>query len=169
MLLNSMYKAKNSMNAAGVQVRRPSAFMPFILVLVLAVFFLKGTIIKLYNKWKVNKANKDVLNGRVIIPDSTYPIPNNSTSNGSQSTKTINLNLIAQSIYDAVNNNDWLGFTEDEDEMIDQIKQVPKNLIPQLADEYAKISKKGLTLYQTYIKYIDKSELQKSGVWTLLN
>ncbi|MES2616922.1 MAG: hypothetical protein V4613_03600 [Bacteroidota bacterium] len=156
-------KLKSTMNKVGTSVKSPRSYLPLFVAVILLLFFMTGVFKKLINKYKAWKVARDTKNGTVNVPNGTYNVP---TPTG---TKTMNLYLVAQSIYDACYNNDWFGSTEDEQGMIDAIKPVPKNLINQLADEYLKITKKGRSMQADFIKYISKEDLKKAGVWDLIN
>lgn len=48
----------------------------------------------------------------------------------------VNLGAVASDIYSSFYNNDWFGWTEDEDRAIAAINSVPKTLMPQLKSIY---------------------------------
>jgi len=165
-MIFAIKKAKNALNHVGSAAKNPGSYIPGLLLLVVALFFLPGIVRKAYNKWKIKRDTDKINAGTVVVPGSVYT----PTINGyAQNATSINLSVIAKAIYNAIYDNDWFGSTEDEDEMIAQIKKVPKNLIPKLAMEYATISSKGRTLQEEYIKYISASELKSTGVWDLIN
>jgi hypothetical protein len=67
------------------------------------------------------------------------------TTGGSTGVQTsINLSTVANEINDALYNNDWFGWTEDEDRAIDAVKQVPKPYIVQLQQVYNHLTDKDL-------------------------
>lgn len=159
--------AKNTLNQVGAQVNKPFSFLPSLLLLVFAIFFLPGIVKKWYAAYRAKKATADIQAGSIVVPSGTYT----QEMNGPfiPKTTTINLNIIANSIKEAIYGNDWFGMSEDEDEMIKQIKKVPRAMIPQLADAYAKVSPKGRSLQEEYLKFIEMDELVESGVYNLIN
>lgn len=68
----------------------------------------------------------------------------------------IDLGTIAALIYDGFYNNDWLGFTENEDKAIAAIKNVPKEYIGQLAGIYKTKYKKSLK--DDFITFLDDDQ-----------
>lgn len=165
-MIAAIKKTKNALNHVGSSAKNPASYLPTLLLLVAALFFLPGILKKAYNKWKLKRDTAKLNAGSVVIGG---PVYTNTNGGYTQAPETINLMIIARAIHDSIYSNDWFGASEDEDEMIAQLKRVPKNLIPRLAIEYAKISTKGRTLQEEYIKYISSSDLKKAGVWDLIN
>lgn len=58
--------------------------------------------------------------------------------------QTVNLASVAQTIHDSFYNNDWFGWTEDEERAIIALKTVPKTFIPNLEQTYAQLFNKDL-------------------------
>ena len=77
------------------------------------------------------------------------------TSTGT-GTETIDLGGTAGEIYDAFYNNDWFGWTEDEERAITLLNKVPDEDITKLAQVYFKLYSK--ILKADYIKYLTEEE-----------
>lgn len=74
-------------------------------------------------------------------------------------TSTINLSAKAATIYDAIHNNDPLGWTEDETRIVDTLKSVPKFYIPQLMQTYQQLYSKDLQA--EVVAALDSDEWEK--------
>ncbi len=167
MLVQSVKKAKNTLNQVGATVQRPTSFLPFLLLIIAAIFFLPSII----RKWVKRAQNKSDIDN---INNSSVPsgINNNSSYN-----PTINTAVTARSLYDAIWNNDWLGMSESEEEIIDILKTIPDNQMPQVALEYSKLTVKNSswlhskdgTLYDHVLKFCDVSDLKEAGVYNKIN
>lgn len=79
-------------------------------------------------------------------------------------TVVVNYGSVAQQIYNAFWNNDWFGWTEDEQAAIIALNNVPKPFIPQLKDTYYSIY--GKNLNDDFVKYLSPEDYAK--VQTLL-
>lgn len=80
-------------------------------------------------------------------------------SYGNAQSINIDLGTAAATIYDAFYNNDWFGWTEDEERAIRTLLPIPKSLIPDLADIYYKLYKK--ILKEDFIKYLSDEEYRQ--------
>jgi hypothetical protein len=86
---------------------------------------------------------------------------NNSTSTTTVNGVPISINLgtIATQINDAFYNNDWFGWTEDEDLAVSTISNVPKQLIPDLTDIYFNLYKRNLN--SDFVKFLSADSYKK--------
>lgn len=71
----------------------------------------------------------------------------------------VDLGTKAASIYSAFYQNDWFGFSEDEEKAVQEIISVPKNIIPELSAIYFKLY--GKNLKSDCLKYLSNSEWLK--------
>lgn len=78
----------------------------------------------------------------------------------------VNLVDVAEGIYDAFYNNDWLGLSEDEETAVNELKKVPKQYIKQLADIYMQLYNKNL--YNDFRRLLS-AEYYKQTVSNLLS
>lgn len=67
-------------------------------------------------------------------------------------TEYISLTEVAHNIHDAFYNNDWLGISEDEATAVTQLRRVPKENIPALAQRYA--SDYNQNLYEDFKRFL---------------
>lgn len=108
-----------------------------------------------YENWKQQKELRDRLN-QYAAAQTGYSVI---TPNGQSVNATINLASIASAIYDSFYNNDWFAWTEDETRTVNEVKKVPKQLIPQLEQTYATLYTKDLRA--DLVKYLDSDEWAK--------
>jgi hypothetical protein len=65
-------------------------------------------------------------------------------SNGQAYTQTVNPATSANSIYSAIYQNDWFGFSEDEEKIVTEVMNVPNAGVGAVSDVYFKIYGKNL-------------------------
>ncbi len=66
----------------------------------------------------------------------------------------INTASVATEIHDAFYNNDWLGFSENEQAAIDALQGVPKEFIPRLEENYKTLFNKDLRAdFNKFLEY----------------
>ena len=82
---------------------------------------------------------------------------------GSGQPVTVNIAQIADGIYDAFYNNDWFGWTEDEDRAIALLLSIPKEYVKDLANMYTSMHKE--SLYTDFTKYLSSSDYEKVSAW----
>jgi len=80
-------------------------------------------------------------------------------SAGNVQNVSIDLGTAAANIYDAFYNNDWFGWTEDEERAIRTILPVPKSLIADLSDIYFRLYKK--ILKEDFIRFLSDEEFRQ--------
>ena len=118
------------------------------------------TIIIIGGGWLAYKKGKKVMDRIKMRKDvesySASSVPVIVTQNGQQITSNINLRDIASQIYDAFFNNDWFGWTEDEQRAAETIAKVPKAYIKQLMVEYNKAYNRNL--HDDMVKYLSPSQ-----------
>lgn len=110
---------------------------------------------KAYKKWKDQRDLKKRLDAYAAA-QAGYQV---TTPGGQTVTATVNLASKAGEIYDAFYNYDPLGWTEDETRAVNVVKTVPKELIPQLEQQYATLYSKDLRA--DLIAYLDSDEWEK--------
>jgi hypothetical protein len=81
---------------------------------------------------------------------------NVNTGSGTGVTTSINLSSIAMEIYDALGLGSWYQVWEDEDRVINAVKQVPKVYIPDLERTYLQLYQRDLR--QDLVAYLDGDE-----------
>lgn len=106
----------------------PQFFVIMVVIIAIILFFVLKFV---YNEYKKNQ-QKQILD--------------NSTASGSFNGQAVSINLgaVAQQIYSAFYDNDWLGISEDEDKAITVMLGVPKSLVPQLKEVYFQLYDKDL-------------------------
>lgn len=72
---------------------------------------------------------------------------------------TINTATAAATIYDAIYNNDPMGWTEDETRIVNTLQKIPKGFIKDVEADYNKLYKKNLR--EDVIKALDTDEWEK--------
>lgn len=108
-----------------------------------------------YKRWRTNKDLRDRLN-QYAAAQAGYSV---TLPSGEVANTTINLATTAAVIYDSFYNNDLLSWTEDETRAVNELKKVPKQLIPQLEQTYATLYSKDLRA--DLVKYLDSDEYEK--------
>ena len=82
---------------------------------------------------------------------------------GSGQPVTVNLAQKASEIYDAFYNNDWFGWTEDEDRAIAALMSVPKEYVKDLANLYNSLHSENL--YSDFTKFLSSDDYSKVSAW----
>lgn len=82
---------------------------------------------------------------------------------GSGQPVTVNLAQKAGEIYDAFYNNDWFGWTEDEDRAIAALMSVPKEYVKDLANLYNSLHSENL--YTDFTKFLSSDDYSKVSPW----
>jgi len=78
---------------------------------------------------------------------------------GEVKTQTVDLGAIAVEIYDSFYQNDWFGWTENEQAAINALQKVPKANIPKLEDIYYKAFKEILRV--DFVKFLTNTDFQR--------
>lgn len=125
----------------------PKFFLVMLLIILVVVFFIGKFI---YSEYKKNKQKQ-------VLENST------TSTNVNGVNLSINLGSVAQQIHSAFYDNDWFGWTEDEDKAITVILGVPKALIPQLKEVYFQLYDKDLN--QDFIQYTGDSYYKVSNLF----
>lgn len=113
-------------------------------------FFLARNVVKNWSEAAKRRKELEVWQGGVITGGVTSPGGTNSP---------VNLAQISAEIYDSFCNNDWLGWTEDEERAISALLQVPKPYIKDLANYYSQLYKRNL--YNDFVAYLTSSDYER--------
>lgn len=135
------------------------AWARFVAVIVTIALLWKMFGAKIKQWLSLNKTKQDLTDYH--NSEHQAPIYDNSDNNGTPPPNNaiiINTYQVAQQVYDCFYNNDWFGWTEDEDGAIAAISSVPKSYVPEVAVKYAQIQGKGKNLYSDFVKYLSTSK-----------
>lgn len=113
-----------------------------------------GVILFLGGKWVYNRIKHGNINSELKKRKGDQVLPN------------VNLSSVSHNIYDAFYNADWgsmipgmTSVTEDEESAIRELKKVPLEYIPQLAERYAEMHNKNL--YRDFRRFLDSSDYKR--------
>lgn len=77
-------------------------------------------------------------------------------ASGQSQVSTVDVGTVAAGIYDSFYNNDWFGYTEDEERAMRLLLGVPRESIPALEDIYFQLYQK--ILREDFIDYLSSEE-----------
>lgn len=98
-----------------------------IAVMIVALYFVAWNPLKKFiNKQKVKARLHEFEKNSIQLPDGGSINPGN----------------LAAEVYDAIWNNDWFGWTEDETRIVDALNKIPKQYISFVEDAYASLYEK---------------------------
>ncbi len=80
-------------------------------------------------------------------------------SKGQQQYSNIDLGTIAAGIYDSFYNNDWFGWSEDEERAMRLLLSVPREFIPDLENTYTSLY--GEILREDFVRFLSDDEFQR--------
>jgi hypothetical protein len=92
-----------------------------------------------------------------LLAGANVPVITGKDSNGAPIGYNINLGQRASMIDQAYSHNDYFGFSEDEETMIKAIADVPREMMPALADTYFALS--GNNLKEVFNSALDSEQL----------
>lgn len=104
------------------------------------LFFGGRAVKKGYDRYS---ENQNLKKQKKVFEQSQVSIPIKDDK-GNITTVTFNTAVAAAKIHDAIYNNDWLGWTEDEGSIVAQLKQTPKPYIGEVIENYKKLYNKNL-------------------------
>jgi hypothetical protein len=126
-------------------------------ILAFLLFWFLWPIVK---KWRSQQAALSETNQHEQS-EHTVPTINIPNYSGYEPTITINTYQIAVGIYDAFYNNDWFGWTEDEQTAIRLALSVPKSLMNEVASKYAQKTDKGRSIYEDFQRFLKPEDFAR--------